>query len=247
MANRLPRAGIFHASEKDGCAPESHSAHYRFIVNLLPSGFPGNKSNANSVPALASLARGLQKSSLIHYQPTKTTNRGTKMPDLRRRRLTSQERFARTTAGASEPVPERPEAVGEPEKRRSMQVVAGGSAAESLTGIAAVVLAIIGLSTGGSGPFYCLTIATIVAEAALLIHGVAPGRPHQRLDDRNGAKPGRGSRVGNRSHRRGVGWFGRRRAGDLGPYRHDACHAVCYCRNRLWRVAPAEQSRRPRK
>ena len=97
------------------------------------------------------------------------------MADLKQGDFANQERFARTpTLGAERTqtgegvsgVPESTE-----EKVRSMEVVASGSALEGVAGVATVVLAIIGLATHGGLPIDFMAIATIVAGAALIIHG----------------------------------------------------------------------------
>jgi hypothetical protein len=57
----------------------------------------------------------------------------------------------------------------EPEKRREMEFLAGGSTAEVLGGAAAVVLAILGLA--GMLPVYMAAVATIAVGAALFFEG----------------------------------------------------------------------------
>jgi hypothetical protein len=57
------------------------------------------------------------------------------------------------------------------ERETTTKVVAGGSAGEAVAGLAAVVLAIIGLA--GLAPSYMVAIATIVAGVALFIAGGA--------------------------------------------------------------------------
>jgi len=97
------------------------------------------------------------------------------MPDLRQQgEIPSQERFTTRSGSTTEQSTWTGQTgqSGQTEERRTMQMVAGGSAIESIGGVATAVLAIIGLSTGGMTSFYCWTIATIVAGAALIVHGL---------------------------------------------------------------------------
>src|SRR5262249_29251602 len=78
-----------------------------------------------------------------------------------------RERFARREE--STVVPVRPEP--EPERQKSIKVVAGGSITEAICGAAVVVLAIIGLA--GVLPGTLASIATIAFGVALLAQGSA--------------------------------------------------------------------------
>jgi hypothetical protein len=84
-----------------------------------------------------------------------------------------RERFARRAEGLPiEPVQER---------QRSIKVVAGGSITEAICGAATVVLAIIGLTGGGSLPGYTASIATIVFGVALVAQGGSTAARYQQL------------------------------------------------------------------
>jgi hypothetical protein len=55
------------------------------------------------------------------------------------------------------------------------QVAAGGSTVEAIAGVAVVVLAVIGLVSTGDIAFYMMTIGTILAGIAVMVHGAAIG------------------------------------------------------------------------
>lgn len=61
------------------------------------------------------------------------------------------------------------------EQKTTRQVAAGGSLLEAVAGLAAVVLAIIGLVSSGTVQSYMLTIATIVVGVAITLQGAAIG------------------------------------------------------------------------
>lgn len=61
------------------------------------------------------------------------------------------------------------------EGETSTQVAAGGSMVEAIAGLAALVLAIIGLVSTGNVTFYMLTIATIVVGVAVMLQGASMG------------------------------------------------------------------------
>lgn len=67
----------------------------------------------------------------------------------------------------------------EPEREKSVKVVAGGSVFEALCGAGTVVLAIIGLA--GTLPGYLTSVATIVFGAALIAHGGAIAARYRQL------------------------------------------------------------------
>jgi hypothetical protein len=67
----------------------------------------------------------------------------------------------------------------EPEREKSMKVVAGGSITETICGAAAVVLAVIGLA--GTLPGYMASIATIAFGIALLAEGGAVAARYSAL------------------------------------------------------------------
>jgi hypothetical protein len=67
----------------------------------------------------------------------------------------------------------------EPEREKSIKVVAGGSITEAVAGAAAVVLAIVGLA--GTFPGYMACIATIAFGVALLAQGGAVAARYRRL------------------------------------------------------------------
>jgi hypothetical protein len=67
----------------------------------------------------------------------------------------------------------------EREEERSAEVVAGGSMVEAIAGVAAVVLAILGLA--GLLPVYLLAIAAIAVGVALLFEGGAIAVRYSRL------------------------------------------------------------------
>lgn len=67
----------------------------------------------------------------------------------------------------------------EPERQKSAKVVAGGSVAEALCGVAAVVLAIIALA--GNTPGFLASIATIVLGVALIAQGGAIAARYRQL------------------------------------------------------------------
>jgi hypothetical protein len=83
-----------------------------------------------------------------------------------------RERFARTTSVHVEP-----------EREKSVKVVAGGSITEAICGVGTVVLAIIGLAANGSAslPGYMASIATIVFGVALLAQGGAVAARYRDL------------------------------------------------------------------
>ncbi len=82
----------------------------------------------------------------------------------------TQERFPRSSVAPPERS-ERPDIGGEGKQRRSMEVVGGGSALEAVAGAAAIVLALIGLSTSGSIPYYMMAISALAAGVGLVVHG----------------------------------------------------------------------------
>jgi hypothetical protein len=92
------------------------------------------------------------------------TKEGPKMPDLQQQNYPTQERY-------STPAMERVPGRTEPSVQRQAQVVTGGSALEAVAGIAAIVLAIIALSTTGTFAFYMTAIGTIVLGAGLVLYG----------------------------------------------------------------------------
>jgi len=94
------------------------------------------------------------------------------MPDLMQDRNINQPR------DFTAPATERPRVR---EEETSAEVVGGGSLAEGLCGIAAVVLAIIGLS--GALPFDLGGVTAIVVGAGLLLEGAAIGTRFSRLLD----------------------------------------------------------------
>ncbi len=67
----------------------------------------------------------------------------------------------------------------EREEEKSAEVVAGGSLTEAVAGVAAVVLAILGLA--GLFPVYMLAVATIAVGVALLFEGGAIAARYSRL------------------------------------------------------------------
>lgn len=67
----------------------------------------------------------------------------------------------------------------EHERHRLGAVVGGGASLEAIAGIAAVTLAVVALA--GVLPFYMLTIALIVAGAALLVDGFTVGAAYREL------------------------------------------------------------------
>jgi hypothetical protein len=88
-----------------------------------------------------------------------------------------RERFARRDEGTAMPSVSGREF--EPEQRRSIKVVAGGSITEALCGAATVVLAILGLAN--MMPGYMASVATIVFGVALLAQGGAVAARYSRL------------------------------------------------------------------
>lgn len=86
-----------------------------------------------------------------------------------------RERFARR----EETVTSLPRREPDPERRKSVKAVAGGSITEALCGAAAAVLAIIGLA--GTMPGYMASIATIAFGVALLAQGGAIAARHQQM------------------------------------------------------------------
>jgi hypothetical protein len=80
------------------------------------------------------------------------------------------------------------------------EAAAGGSMAQAVGGLAAVVLAIIGLATEGTSiPFYMMSIATIVLGAAVLVGAAACIGRHAKLltsAHRGGALSAAGSSGG---------------------------------------------------
>ena len=86
-----------------------------------------------------------------------------------------RERFARRE---EVPVPRRER---EPERQKSIKVVAGGSITEAICGAAVVVLAIIGLAGMGNMAGYMASIATIAFGVALLAQGGAIAARWSRL------------------------------------------------------------------
>lgn len=89
------------------------------------------------------------------------------MPDLQQRNYTTQEGYQ----GAGERMPESSRTGSQTPERTTMQVASGGTALESLAGAAAIVLAIISLSTTGSLAFYLMMISIIVVGAGLVVVG----------------------------------------------------------------------------
>jgi hypothetical protein len=87
-----------------------------------------------------------------------------------------RERFARRDEGTVSSFPRREP---DPERQKSLRVVAGGSITEAICGAAAVVLAIIGLV--GTMPGYMASIATIAFGVALLAQGGAVAARYSRL------------------------------------------------------------------
>jgi hypothetical protein len=83
------------------------------------------------------------------------------------------------------PTQHEPYTTGTPEEarrvseRRTVETVSRGSMVEAACGIAAVILAIVGL--GGGAPGYTLGIATILVGVALFSQGVAIAANYQRL------------------------------------------------------------------
>lgn len=69
----------------------------------------------------------------------------------------------------------------EPERQKSIKVVAGGSITEAICGAAVVVLAIIGLAGSGSMQGWMASIATIAFGVALLAQGGAIAARYSRL------------------------------------------------------------------
>lgn len=93
---------------------------------------------------------------------------------------------------ASTEEPTRRYEAGEPGASR--EVVAGGSTFEAIAGLAALVLAIIGLVSSGAVESYMVTIATIVVGAAITLQGAAIGARFARLASQS--PRGAGSELG---------------------------------------------------
>lgn len=122
------------------------------------------------------------------------------MPDVQQNTpdFTSQERFQRVPGVGSERVTTVSERAALPtatEEKQAVGFAAGGATIEALAGVGAAVLAIIGLSTHGNAAFYCLTIATIVAGAAMIAYGIGlAGKVNELLQAE--ALVGQGSSAG---------------------------------------------------
>jgi hypothetical protein len=79
------------------------------------------------------------------------------------------------------------------ERKRLGAIVGGGASVEAIAGLAAVTLAVLGLA--GVLSFYTLTIAMIVAGAALFVDGILVGGAYRELERAHEVHEGKNALV----------------------------------------------------